>query len=513
MTRIHKPGSEVKSADPPHVRGLFGLSAPYIWLYSTLSDFDQAYQYFTVQSEVGPRLRLAPDMDRVSPERELQLARILLTKLHEDHHYYQMLSSPIGLFEFKAHFQNIGDAHRLFRNTIATHQGMTTLPTPLYDWARTVKSQTAFLACKSWELWNVFCDLFWHDTSSTAEHAAELATLLIQRMVESQWESYSNLDPRQKVKISAPVSDIWSIPTQTISTFKIVESHAEIITSNVMASMPLSPEVRDVLSAEIFNSPYLPFVEKYINEQAGQTIETMSKLALLDLSLLTPVDPCYHETWTRQMSWHDLHPPCRLESLLRCVSKVAAPTNADFANDLSGTYLTYVEQLSQMCRWPSVQDLHTHGTTLQCLLTPDEPFLWRLPTKLVRLHAGLSHIRLEAPGYILLPGNAGAALGRLWATPGITQYAALILNDEIYWDDTGMSIEEKMAELYEFSWLECAHEVISRAHLSWTPHLCNLIVKMVNASSGIRAEDLLKDLLESCWGHSSYSAFVPSPVC
>jgi len=488
MKRVLRPNQNSEKGDPPTIRGLFGSSGPYLWIFASASDYERAEDHFCVREQGIFRWRDMSEVESIPLEDEIKLARTILTMTHEDHHYFQILSSPLGFFEFNFHQMFIGDMHQLFYKALCSRRDNSSLPIPLLNWAVQSDSEQASIALQYWNNVDTFQKLFWLDTVSTAEYGSLLATMVTNKML-SQSAAYSHHNIKSEVNVGTTLSEAWSIPTQSISTFKIIESHADIHTAWVFHSMPLSDAARNALSPEIYNSRYVELIGKYSKEMCGRSLNLISLLTLLDLALLTPIAPPYYDFIEGEMLWEDLHPACRLHRIFTIAKKIKEPDN--WCNNFLGTYNEYVETISKKCGWPSVIDLHKRSTEISCILDPEEPYIWRLPTKLLNIHSRLSQIRLDAPGFIINPESGNNLIPKFINVDGLSQYAVQIMADEIIWPKADLSQEEMFEEIWEFLWFQCVFEAITSNKLSRTRHLCQLLTKHSDLKKGEIAESLL----------------------
>ncbi len=506
MHRVHRANTD-REGMSQEILGLFGIMGPFIWLRSTSDEIKQAIDHFIGKGGISKQWKTPSEIKPIDLDEEIRLARTIIVYFHEDHHYTQIMSSPLGLFEAKWYLQQIGDAYKLFLPLVEKEKA---LPVPLIKLAqsRLPTDMNAQLAYDCWSSWKLFRLLFWYDAITESHYACWLLNLAINRMIESQWESYSHYDKNREVYIKPRIAGNWSNPASQISTTKIIEAHADLMCIGIVDSMPLSDNAREVCRGEIERSVGIRDVCNYATDICGE-LSLRSLLCLLDLSLLTLIDPCYHDIWPRDMYWEDVNPVCRLTQILDVARQITSPKDEDFIRDFSNVYLSYVEEISSKCGWPSVRDIHTRGSEIKCLLDPNEPYMWQLPTKLISLHAGLSQVRLQAPGFTQNPGLADLSLANFWNEMN-SQYAFGILGGSLHWGEGKRTDEECVGEFFDLMWMITLCEAVETSDFPSTRNLSAAFAKSLLPEPADE-DEIFRMILKNGFGVEKYKLFEQTP--
>lgn len=486
--------------------GSFSPIGPFFWMRLPIEEFHQALDHFFIQDGSIFRCKSSEEVASISQDREIALARALLTQFHEEHHYYQMLSSPLGVFDYKSYTYQIGSSHRYFLSALDRDSSLlNSLPVPLMSWAKKIQThnEDAMMACGMWNMFEDFRKVFWSKYYYHDQDAAKSANFVLNIVNQGLWESFSHQDPHLRIDIRRPALHLP--PKVAVQTNTILEAHARIMQGRMLSQLPVQNKVSKILESHMGNKE-VDIILKHIYDMVGGHIPPSCVLILLDLALLSPVDPSYFDLWLRDYHWQDLHPGLRLNLIMDEARKITLPSENNFSDDYSSAYFECVNTISERLSWPNVTDLHKRGMEIRCLLEPNEEIEiagkegvahWRLSSNLISIHNLLSEARLTVPGFVCRPGTANNFFDAVWPKE-LNRYSLMVAGGKLMW------LGDK-DELEEVIWYQCVKDAVTSSDFRGLEALCQLLLRLPNIDHPIEKADRLKQVaIHRCFGVEGY---------
>ncbi len=313
------------------ILGKFTFRSLYITEQSDESTYLDAYNYFFDSHQKGEPLRDPSSRASLDNATLQKFVNALLTRHHERVHYWQMVGTPVGLTILRLEYNRQIQLHlayiKIFEKLRSSGENM--LRIPFTKWAKYLAQkelppypELKMLLQTDYGI-SGFQRSYLGDYRQSLEQAIDTWRNLqkiinqpsIQRMIDQR-----ELDP---ICTELPLEG-RAIPWQGISIDRLFECSARLQEFEYLKELRVSESFMDSWLKTMLFGPYeepVLFIKKHIK---WANVKVM--LAMIDLALMTPLDPLFYPLWSGTMRWEDLHPSWRLVKITETVKNIGPQT-------------------------------------------------------------------------------------------------------------------------------------------------------------------------------------------
>jgi hypothetical protein len=272
----------------------------------------------------------------------------LLAWQHERAHFYQIASSPLGVFFFRSTICKYGMIQRLFLNMRETHwiRSGNAIYVPLPMWFQWLSehlpgdeiTQAVRDIVMCWNSSNILEATMFLDRITDVMDAIDDVRRL-QDITSGMLNRYFGVDSSREAPpiITHLSKDSACDPTPCCTTLKIIEAYARLIEFKFLGALQIESEMNDSILNELLAPKYtgvLDYVMWLYDDAEPDTIA-----GILDLSLFTPADTLFSGFWLNELQWEDIHPGYRL----RRIASIAKEKSLQVRH---GRYLDFYDVVS-----------------------------------------------------------------------------------------------------------------------------------------------------------------------
>jgi hypothetical protein len=344
-----------------NILGIFNPYGAIIEESISAKTFNDALGYF-FELENTPNGRLvttglksADQRSNISDALLIEYLYSLRTWQHELAHFYQIPSSPLGVFLNRSTLSKNAAIQRQFIEMQTTNWIVSgnNIYLPLIDWHHWLSKNCPFdditnIVGNVVRIWNntttFEATMFWNHITDIADAIDDIQRL--QGFTTSMLNQYFDVPSDIKLpSISSRLDkSMGCVPTPYCTTLKIIEAYARLNDLQLLTHLQVDERiVESVLSQETSDDVYYGVVDyiKYLYPNAD--ISTI--LGIMDLSLFTPVDSLFHEFWSSELFWEDLHPGFRLRQIATLANEKSLQVEDE-------KFLDFYDKISNELRWP-----------------------------------------------------------------------------------------------------------------------------------------------------------------